>query len=52
MNKTNYNVELQNMDNVLKEKEEAVRKLEGENKVLKNKLKNHDSKTQEYESEI
>lgn len=29
-----------------------IRKIEGENKVLKNKLKNHDSKVQEYDEEI
>lgn len=33
----------------MKEKEDSIRKLESENKVLKNKLKNHDSKVQEVD---
>ena len=36
----------------VKDKEDIIRKNEGEIKVLKNKLKNHDMKVQEYETEI
>lgn len=46
----NYELEIETLEIDRKNKEETVKKLEGETKVLKTKLKGHDSKVQEFQN--